>query len=74
MSRTTSGIPASADSSAWITMSTPSPSTFSSPSVTRQAISIRASLLQVEAGHLAVDPHQTVIHPGSLFARVRPRG
>src|SRR3954447_20131409 len=43
MSRTTSGMAARAASSAWMTMSTPSPSTFSSPSVTRQAISIRAS-------------------------------
>ena len=29
---------------------------------------------QVEAGHLAVDPHQTVVHPASLFATLRRRG
>ena len=28
---------------------------------------------EVEAGHLAVDPYQTVVHPGSLGARVSPR-
>ena len=40
---TTSTIPSSASSSAWITTSIPSPSTFSSASVTRAAISIRRS-------------------------------
>ena len=54
--------------------STPSPSTRRSPSVTRAAISMSASRPQVEAGHLAVDPHQTVVHPASLFATLRRRG
>src|SRR4051812_23825418 len=43
MSRTMSGIPASDSSSVWITRSTPSPRTRRSPSVTRAAISMRAS-------------------------------
>ena len=43
MSRTTSGIPASSGSSAWMTRSTPSPSTRRSPSVTSAAISMSAS-------------------------------
>ncbi|OLT09760.1 hypothetical protein BJF78_05935 [Pseudonocardia sp. CNS-139] len=43
ISRTTSGIPASAASSAWITTSTPSPRTLRSPSVTSTAISMSAS-------------------------------
>src|SRR6187551_1983614 len=43
MSRTMSGIPASTESSAWMTRSTPSPSTRRSPSVTSAAISMSAS-------------------------------
>src|SRR5688500_9445915 len=43
MSRTTSGIPASRGSSAWMTRSTPSPRTRRSPSVTSAAISMSAS-------------------------------
>ena len=43
MSRTTSGIPASSGSSAWMTRSTPSPRTRRSPSVTSAAISMSAS-------------------------------
>src|SRR3954454_18320403 len=43
MSRTTSGIPASSGSSAWMTRSTPSPSTWRLPSVTSAAISMSAS-------------------------------
>ena len=40
----------------------------SSPSVTRRGDLDQRVALQVEAGHLAVDPHQTVVHPASLFA------
>ena len=40
----------------------PSSRMFSSPSVTRQAISIRASRSKVEPRHLTVNPHQPIIH------------
>src|SRR5690349_5492162 len=43
MSRTTSGMPSSSGSSAWMTRSTPAPSTRRSPSVTSAAISMSAS-------------------------------
>ena len=40
----------------------------SSPSVTRAAISMSRSDLQVEPGHLAVDPHQFVTHSDQQYS------
>ena len=62
MSRTKSSICSSASAGGLMTRSMPSPSTLRSKSVTSAATSIRASASEVETGHLAVDPHQSVVH------------
>ena len=67
MLRTNSTIWSRASGGGLMTTSTPSPSTLRSKSVTSAATSIRASACEVEAGHLAVDPDESVSHNRSPY-------
>ncbi len=68
MVRTKSSIWSSASAGGFTIRSMPSPITFSSKSVTRAATSMRRRRPQVEPGHLAVDPDESVVHEGQPYA------